>query len=1149
MSSTPSAETLRKAKRNQAFDLRPATGTAFCPLKAREFAIYPVRYAIDESPAKGSDHGPNPLPTGWSGAHLPPLRTRGYTLRQLREGWVYVWDDSAKTLHEYQAYDYRLTRHVWTEAEIGQDERHNPGETRPYLLYPRQSRLLIAFSPLQWTWRLCERMRSAPNEAGQWMRELDLSQYGACMMVPHGAPLRELGSCVADIFVDGQESPRFDSCFVTAKEETENSRPHATAFHEALVRGAVPDQDSALFIALDDPMAVIDDLCMSLHGRWLEIEAHTEEHGNKAQTAALVHRLCGVDLHPFIPSHIAHDSTRILAFTRDAHALLDQEIVAMESSGLENERLLPRIALLHLRDRFRATWNTPPLDRHWEAVVEQWRSTRRWRDDVRYEEAWAYLHERSQELDKLNNHAQRSEQDLLGWLERVGTAPEHLGHDPCHAEQASQLLDTTAAIYSAVGASETGQAWLCRQYQSPTTLAGHALFNFNDELAQLIERLSENFSQYGTLDALGQQRDGSGHVYEGIADTTNVASRVNELSAVLDLPAVQNSRLYRDLSETARQALFRLRHVVSDQARHSWHTISQILLAALDGKKLSSARMLAYSAIQVLAGPELSDRPQLIRNASYPEEFRSWLSRMKSLQQQIDHVNAVLTRPSTAHDRHAARVQLATLEQQRNELMFRRPIAIHGAVVGDYAVSLADTERRNHWLRYLGQDEAFEQLRLKAHNAAAHALRSKHWIDQNMGGTLPLLVAGLNLWNLASSVEDARNDGLLSPDELRVIGANSAYTANALMALWVAPAWNRWGGMTGQVRDKSAALAEVGVKAWLGTNNPTFAKLASKLVIRTMGMAAFGAIAAGVEAWQIGIDIKNATSSLENDALKLKLHATRAWVAAFGLQMFGAISGVLFGFAWVVAKPITIALALIGALYLISSFAANYFKRDGLRLWLYRCSWGLDPQWSNSDEDHQAALYYLHQISLQPSVKTRGVVYALYDKGTPNYRGFWLQLLLPGEVQGQLVYLKPIVKLKNQNNETAPLRLSTRFYKNFLSGHWAPLENFGSLPGLNPSPTHLLRDTQYSVEESARLWQVWIPYHRTSDFDIEISYGAQSPNTSKKHNYLLYIEIENSVNDGVPKSISNTTSSAPDFIASANLKPIELLVPRGVNIV
>ena len=80
---------LKQARRNQRFSNAPM-GSGQCALMAQEVALFPVRYALDESPpTKGNPQGPNPLPKGWAGTP-PALQTRSYTLRQLRDGWLYV---------------------------------------------------------------------------------------------------------------------------------------------------------------------------------------------------------------------------------------------------------------------------------------------------------------------------------------------------------------------------------------------------------------------------------------------------------------------------------------------------------------------------------------------------------------------------------------------------------------------------------------------------------------------------------------------------------------------------------------------------------------------------------------------------------------------------------------------------------------------------------------------------------------------------------------------------------------------------------------------------------------------------------------------------------------------------------------------------
>ena len=86
-----------------------------------------------------------------------------------------------------------------------------------------------------------------------------------------------------------------------------------------------------------------------------------------------------------------------------------------------------------------------------------------------------------------------------------------------------------------------------------------------------------------------------------------------------------------------------------------------------------------------------------------------------------------------------------------------------------------------------------------------------------------------------------------------------------------------------------------------------------------------------------------ATSKAEETALNVKMYALMGMTAVAGVQLVGSALGFWFGFAWVMSNPVTIIIALLGVIYLIASMVANQYKREGLRLWLYRSSWGKSP--------------------------------------------------------------------------------------------------------------------------------------------------------------------------------------------------------------
>lgn len=126
-------------------DSRAATGV--CPFQKLAISIVPVRYAIDEQVANNTSNadqakpsavsallknapflpqksaiaaqGKHPLPN--NGLWQPWFQSNGvtksenqvqapFTLRQLRDGWLYVYSEQGKTFHEYKVEGTNLLR-------------------------------------------------------------------------------------------------------------------------------------------------------------------------------------------------------------------------------------------------------------------------------------------------------------------------------------------------------------------------------------------------------------------------------------------------------------------------------------------------------------------------------------------------------------------------------------------------------------------------------------------------------------------------------------------------------------------------------------------------------------------------------------------------------------------------------------------------------------------------------------------------------------------------------------------------------------------------------------------------------------------------------------------------------------------------------
>ncbi|MGY2293823.1 hypothetical protein ACW9H6_29355, partial [Pseudomonas sp. SDO528_S397] len=92
-----------------------------------------------------------------------------------------------------------------------------------------------------------------------------------------------------------------------------------------------------------------------------------------------------------------------------------------------------------------------------------------------------------------------------------------------------------------------------------------ALFNFNPEIAALIQQVTHNFSTTGKLDDQGREGDGSSPTLTlgASGDATSLGSRTSEIKAVLDLESVRTSKLYQTMSNAAQHSLTTLINIAN----------------------------------------------------------------------------------------------------------------------------------------------------------------------------------------------------------------------------------------------------------------------------------------------------------------------------------------------------------------------------------------------------------------------------------------------------------------------------------------------------------------------------------------------------------------------------------------------------------
>ncbi len=224
-------------------DCKSPVGT--CPFKNKEIALVPVRYALDELfdvPAKQ----PHPLPSkGFKGALA--LKATPYTLRQLRDGWLYVFDEKTKMLDEYEV--------------KGSQFIHESKGSKGHLLYPANHKVAMAFSHQRWTERLKKAYRKESGLRSKGMRSFNLSSLASKMGGEHAGLLDLLSTHVADM---GLPNKGFvNSCAplkAPAGVEPGKQWHDKPAGSPEASKAGIPDLKSALVVALDDHISDMHDV-------------------------------------------------------------------------------------------------------------------------------------------------------------------------------------------------------------------------------------------------------------------------------------------------------------------------------------------------------------------------------------------------------------------------------------------------------------------------------------------------------------------------------------------------------------------------------------------------------------------------------------------------------------------------------------------------------------------------------------------------------------------------------------------------------------------------------------------------------------------------------------------------------------------------
>ncbi|WP_134676539.1 hypothetical protein [Ectopseudomonas khazarica] len=191
---------------------------------------------------------------------------------------------------------------------------------------------------------------------------------------------------------------------------------------------------------------------------------------------------------------------------------------------------------------------------------------------------------------------------------------------------------------------------------------------------------------------------------------------------------------------------------------------------------------------------------------------------------------------------------------------------------------------------------------------------------------------------------------------------------------------------------------------------------------------------------------------------------------------------------------------IVGVIYLAATFIANNLKREGLKLWLWRCCWTQDKAsyWPDTSQGRSDELKALHEVLLRPTIcaKTTTGQY-----GSSNVR---LQIALPAELAGKRVRLHPIMVesglLWMPDKQTG---YRAGMYGSYIAeGQWAPVATLGDFERKTTA------FAPYKAGE-ARAWEVNLPHSKGMDrLELEIHYPDDLVSRQDGRGYRFSIELD-----------------------------------------
>lgn len=1065
------------------------------PTEALPAHFIPVRYAIDQLETEETQ--PFGLPEEWKGQGPAKLNTVGYTLRQLRDGWLYVYDAINKSLDEYEIKGTQFTLYKLGESESPKSEqRGTPQDARPFLTYVNGSVLSICFSEHRWTWHTFMRVLNNPSNHIDRMQTIVLSANENQHNI---APIDKLTQ-VADIEPSAVDDGRFADSGIATKADEDGSTFKPVAAESDLT-SAIPEEESGYFVAIKDYAADIQDMSLHFVGAASPYRLFIDQFSNQWNLMQTAMQLCmfGASDEIDMPTEVKRKNQELefymdMADYYDNSAMVD---LTSESQAAIIKGMPSSFSQQAIDDYQKSTSEIAEAIQKKYGIsanrfgkYEQWIATERWRKQLNWKQMLSEMQELSEQKETMLAEVVSVKRDFIAVMESL---------TPHHLERTFDLYseDTQYSLYQlhkqavesfTLVVQEEDRQWAESQWDKPTSLLALYTSGFSRSLFKQVEKLipEQVSNQVGEVDVAKNVPDTESSDKKFMDYVSEASNRVGMYAKVMDFISNPNTAETEFLKDIAKgfdelDSIFKATNSAllkgAIEVGVSLTAQASIIIISLLSKPFT--RKSFYIRASVVE--RLSMDTPINVNKGYAQNFGSWKSNHDKKLIASNQNKEVLAAFKKGDKTISNKQYKKALQQQRH---LQKSLAVATLEYPHY-IELPDDVL-----------EATIQMRKDIWDNRLSNLNKRF---EDVGG-LGFLALIFNCLALADAINSIQETGLMSQDDFLDIQQKLFYTAGAWTGIRTGKFWDSVKGDPKLRAHSYKVLKELVNQNVEGFENLILDDL--KVFNKWLAITgALGALASGIEAyrsWQSVDDVYGLESKLYL-ANTVTLGLTGA-IGAF--QFLGASTGT-FSTNLLFGGPVTAALVILTVTYLAISYMLNKMKQDDYQKWLDKLPWGYHPsrtQWSQSSslperEKHnsalvQQALFDLQSIIQQPTV---------YHQPIEKVQAY------PGYTHRELVGLEVHIQLpRRAATNGITVTTNTKATEDDLtSGSWHHNADLVTL------------QTQDQARKESLVYKVTLPIEEADQyFAMQVSYDVED-DAPAKHEYWFQNSVKQSATYGV----------------------------------